>query len=459
MKKKMKFQHNLNIIMIFSDKMYSKKIATILILSFLILGAKAQQMLTLNEALKIALANNYAIQLAKNDAEIAKNSNYAGAAGMLPIIAATASQDNVVNNTAQKFLNGSENNKDAAKSNQLNAGVELGWTIFDGLKMFATKNKLNQLQDIGELRMRLQIEQNFSRIMRAYFDISQNKKLLNAYKQSVKISNERLQQANDKYTVGKVSKTEVLKAQVDLNTDNSALMKQQNLLQNAKINLNQLLARDLMTDFEVEENILVNQELKLLELQSKAQSQNTNLLIVKKNLQINSFVINEIKAERMPSVQLKTGYNINRQASEAGFLQSSQTNGYHYGAALSLNVFNGFSTDRRLQNAKLNLKSTDFVLKDSLSKLDLAVQQNYNTYTLALQLLQFETENVTVAQTNFELANEQYRVGVITAIELRDAQQNYLLSQTRLSAAQFDAKIAETELLRLSADIFKVLTN
>lgn len=455
----MEFQHNLNIIMIFSDKMYSKKIATIIILSFLILGAKAQQILALNEALKIALANNYAIQLAKNDAEIAMNSNYTGAAGMLPTIAATASQDNVVNNTAQKFLNGTENNKDAAKSNQLNAGVELGWTIFDGLKMFATKNKLNQLQDIGELRMRLQIEQNFSRIMRAYFDISQNKKLLNAYQQSVKISNERLQQANDKYAVGKVSKTEVLKAKVDLNTDKSAQMKQQNLLQNAKINLNQLLARDLMTDFEVEENILVNQELKLLELQSKAQSQNTNLLIVKKNLQISSFSINEIKAERMPIIQIKTGYNFNRLASEAGFLQSSQTNGYHYGAALSLNVFNGFSTDRRLQNAKLNLKATDFVLKDSLSKLDLAVQQNYNTYTLALQLLQFETENVTVAKTNFELANEQYKVGVITAIELRDAQQNYLLSQTRLTAAQFDAKVAETELLRLSADIFKVLTN
>ena len=252
--------------------MYSKKIATILILSFLILGAKAQQILTLNEALKIALANNYAIQLAKNDAEIAMNSNYAGAAGMMPTVAATASQDNVVNNTAQKFLNGTENNKDGAKSNQLNAGVELGWTIFDGLKMFATKNKLNQLQDIGELRMRLQIEQNFSRIMRAYFDISQNKKLLSAYQQSVEISTERLQQANDKYAVGKVSKTEVLKAQVDLNTDKSAQMKQQNLLQNAKINLNQLLARDLMTDFEVEENILVNQELKLLELQSKAQS-------------------------------------------------------------------------------------------------------------------------------------------------------------------------------------------
>jgi outer membrane protein TolC len=441
------------------NKLFSNKIVTVFVLSLVFIGAKAQQILTLNEALKLALANNYSIQLAKNEAEIAQNSNYAGAAGMLPTVAATASQDNVVNNTQQKFLNGTENNKDGAKSNQLNAGVELGWTIFDGLKMFATKNKLNQLQAIGELRLRAQIEQNFSRIIRAYFDIVQNKKQLNALQQSVTISTDRLKLANDKLAVGKVSKTEVLKAQVDLNTDKSALMKQQNLVQNAKANLNQLLARDLTTDFEVDNKIEINKDLKLADLQSKAQTQNTNLMITKKNYQVSAFTINEIRAERMPTVQLKTGYNYNKQNSEAGFLQSSQTNGYHYGAALSLNVFNGFSVDKRLQNARLSLKSTDFVLKDSLTKLDLAIQQNYNSYAMALQLLQFETENVTVAQSNFDLANEQYKVGVITALELRDAQQNLVLSQTRLSASQYDAKVAETELLRLTAEILKVVSN
>ncbi len=441
------------------NKLFSNKIVTVFVLSFVFIGAKAQQILTLNEALKLALANNYSIQLAKNEAEISQNSNYAGAAGMLPTVAATASQDNVVNNTQQKFLNGTENNKDGAKSNQLNAGVELGWTIFDGLKMFATKNKLNQLQAIGELRMRAQIEQNFSRIIRAYFDIVQNKKQLIALQQSVTISTDRLKLANDKLAVGKVSKTEVLKAQVDLNADKSALMKQQNLVQNAKANLNQLLARDLTTDFEVDDKIEINKDLKLADLQSKAQTQNTNLMITKKNYQVSAFTINEIRAERMPTVQLKTGYNYNKQNSEAGFLQSSQTNGYHYGAALSLNVFNGFSVDKRLQNARLSLKSTDFVLKDSLTKLDLAIQQNYNSYAMALQLLQFETENVTVAQSNFDLANEQYKVGVITALELRDAQQNLVLSQTRLSASQYDAKVAETELLRLTAEILKVVGN
>jgi outer membrane protein TolC len=441
------------------NKLFSNKIVAVFVLSLVFIGAKAQQILNLNEALKLALANNYSIQLAKNEAEISQNSNYAGAAGMLPTVAATASQDNVVNNTQQKFLNGTENNKDGAKSNQLNAGVELGWTIFDGLKMFATKNKLNQLQAIGELRMRAQIEQNFSRIIRAYFDIVQNKKQLNALQQSVTISTDRLKLANDKLAVGKVSKTEVLKAQVDLNTDKSAMMKQQNLVQNAKANLNQLLGRDLTTDFEVDDKIEINKDLKLADLQSKAQTQNTNLMITKKNYQVSAFTINEIKAERMPTVQLRTGYNYNRQTSEAGFLQSSQNIGYHYGAALSLNVFNGFSVDKRLQNARLSLKSTDFVLKDSLTKLDLAIQQNYNSYAMALQLVQFETENVTVAQSNFDLANEQYKVGVITALELRDAQQNLVLSQTRLSAAQYDAKFAETELLRLTAEILKVVSN
>jgi outer membrane protein TolC len=436
---------------------FSKKIIGIVFISLIFLNARAQQILTLNEALKLALENNFSIQVAKNEAEISKNNNYAGAAGMLPTIAASANQDNVVNNTQQKFLNGTENNRDDAKSNQLNTGVELGWTIFDGLKMFATKNKLNQLQEIGELKMKLQIEQIFSKVTRAYFEIVQHKKVLNALQQSVTISSERLKLTNDKFTLGKVSKAEVLKAQVDLNTDKSAYMKQLNSLQNAKINLNQLLARSLIVDFEVAENILINKYLKLAELQNKAKLQNTNLLIIKKNNQISSNTINEIKAERLPTLQFKTGYNFNKQSSEAGFLQSSQTNGFHYGAAINFNLFNGFNTDRRITNAMLNLKSTDITLKDSLQKLDLAVQQTFNNYSLALQLLAIEIENIDLAKNSFELVNEQYKVGLITAIELRDVQQKLLLSETQLSALQLDAKIAEIELQKLCAEITKMI--
>jgi outer membrane protein len=82
----------------------------------------------------LALENNFSIQLAKNEQEINRNNNSIGAAGMLPNIAATAGKDNTVTDTKQRFLNGATNDRDAAKANQLNAGVELGWTIFDVFK-------------------------------------------------------------------------------------------------------------------------------------------------------------------------------------------------------------------------------------------------------------------------------------------------------------------------------------
>lgn len=418
-----------------------------------VFSSQAQQILTLSDALKIALENNYSIQLSKNDAQIAKNNNYVGGAGMLPVVTGTALQDNTVTDTKQAFLNGTDNNKSGAKSNQLSANVELGWTIFDGFKMFATKNRLKELQDIGELKMRSQIEQTFARVMRSYFDVVQAKQVLNVNKETVKISEDRLKLSKDRFDAGKASKTEVLQAQVDLNTDKSLLMRQENQLKNNKVTLNQLLGRDVSVDFDVPATIETNTELKLDDVRTKMKSQNTSVLIAKKNQKISAFSLNEIRAERMPTIQLKTGYNYNKQESEAGFLQSSQTNGYHYGAGLSMNLFNGFSVTKRLQNAQLNMKSTDLVLKDTLSRIEVSLQQTYNSYIMSLQLLQFENENVTVAKSNFELANEQYKVGVISSLDLRVAQQNLLASESRLSTAQYEAKLAETDLMRLSGEL------
>lgn len=415
--------------------------------------SNAQQVLNLSDVLTIALNNNYAIQLAKNEAELSKNNNRIGAAGMLPNVAGTALQDNQAVNTKQQFLNGTENNKDGAKSSQLNANVELGWTIFDGLKMFATKSKLNELQNIGELRMRSQIEQNFTKVIRAYYDVVLAKQQTNVNKSALTISEKRVQLAQDKYDAGKASLNEVLKARVDLNTDRSNLMKQEIKFKNSKNQLNQLLARDINTDFDVPDSIALNTELKINDLQTKVMAQNADVLVAKRNQHVNELAIQEINAERMPTIQLRSGYNYSKQTSEAGFLQSSQNLGYHYGAALNINLFNGFDVDRRLQNAKITLKSSELIYKDSLAKLQNNLQQSYNTYTLNNQLVQFEKENVSIVTQNFNITDEQYKVGTITSLELRDAQQNLLLSNNRYLSATYDAKLAEVELMRISGDL------
>lgn len=431
-----------------------KKLSLLLLLAPLGM-VRAQTMLTLSDALKIALENNYSIQVAKNDAAIAANNNRAGAAGMLPVVTGTAAQDNQVVDTRQKFLSGSENNRDGAKSNSLNANVELGWTIFDGLKMFAAKNRLEELQMAGELRTRSNIEYTFMRVTRAYYDAMLAQQQLKSNKEAVSNSETRLTLANDRWLAGKSPKTEVLKAQVDVNTDKAALLRQENVVKNTKSTLNQLLGRDLNTPFELPEQMPAGKTYSLDELQSKAGAQNAALLAAKATSRVSLLSMREIKAERMPTIQLRSGYNYSRQESEAGFLQSSQNNGFHYGAGLSINLFNGFDVQRRLHNARLTYQSNELVYKDSLTRLQNQLQQTYNNYVLSTNLIAFEEANEKVAKENFDIASEQYKVGVITSIELREAQLNLLNSQLRLLNARYEAKMNETELQRLSGELLK----
>ena len=158
----------------------------------------------------------------------------------------------------------------------------------------------------------------------------------------------------------------------------------------------------------------------------------------------------------MPTLQLKSGYNIQRQESEAGFLQSSQNNGFHYGVGLSINLFNGYNVNNRIKNAQLQLKSTELIYTDSLTKLQQQFQAAYNNYLLSTTLINLEKENVKVAKENYDIASEQYKMGVITSIELRDAQQNLLASELRLLTATYESKLNETELLRLSGELVKL---
>ena len=125
---------------------------------------QAQTTLSLKQAYELALENNFSIQIASNELEIAKRNNVIGNAGMLPSLNGVVNQDNQVVDTKQKFLNGAENNRDGAKSNSLNASVEMNWTLFNGMKMFATKRKLAEFEAMGKLRLKQQMENTLSRV-------------------------------------------------------------------------------------------------------------------------------------------------------------------------------------------------------------------------------------------------------------------------------------------------------
>ena len=421
----------------------------------LMLPLKAQEELTFDESISIGFKNNYNVIISRNNQEVATNNVSLGNAGFLPVVDASASKSKSINNTRQEFINGSTSNRDKARSSSFNRGVSLNWTVFDGLNMFVSYNQLQELENMGELTTQMALENLYSNITVAYYNIVQQKQQLAAIKDAVELSKERLRLAREKYRLGSQSKMEVLQATVDLNADSSSLLKQQEALKNSQIELNRILARNIMTDYQVADSIQLHVPLDYDTLAQAMNEQNTELQMASRNKALSEMDLKLIQGRRLPKIGVNMGYNYSKSQSQAGFMLSSQVNGLTYGVTASVNIFDGFNRNREEQNAKIAIDNRQLEYQRLQDQLSADLSRSYITYSNDLRLVVMERENLEVAKQNVDIALERYRLGALSGLELREVQRNLLDAESRLISARYQAKLAETALLQTSGLLLK----
>lgn len=416
-------------------------------------NSNAQEVLTVDNAVQIALKNNYDIKIASNDAQVSKENKSIANAGMLPIIDATVTQNNTIQNTKQTQATGEVRELDNAKNNSLVYGVSLGWTVFDGFRMFARYDQLKTLEKQGEVQLKMMVLTKVSDVMTTYYDLVQQQQLVKALDTTIVISKQRLKTAENRFTIGKASKLEVLNAQVDLNTDLSNLLKQKELFETTKIRLNELLARDVATDFKVVEEVAVDDTLKLVDLNALVEKQNPQLQIAMLNKTVAELDLKQVRANRYPKVELNSGYNFNRSESSLGFVSQSSGRGFNYGVSASLNIFNGSLQNRNEKIAKLQVENSTLVIEQQKQAITSQLASLFQTYLTTVELAKLEGNNEAIAKKNLEITLEKFRIGTITTIEFRSAQQNYVNAIARNSSAKFQAKISEVLLNEIAGNI------
>ncbi len=412
----------------------------------------SQEILTLEEAINLALKNNRDVKIAKNNFDIALNNYSFGNAGFLPTIDLSSGYTKSSNNTRQEYFDGRSINRTGASSNSLNFGVTLAWKVFDGFGNYINYRKLDEGKGIAQTREMLVSEGVVSEVILAYYDILRQKEILKALKESIAISEQRVKIAEEKYKVGTASKVELLQARADLNADQSALLRQEVVLKNAKVNLNLLLGRDPEIDFDVVDTIKV-EELSIDDLLSKAFERNRLLIATQKEFEISKLNLASVRAELFPSVNFFIGYNFTRSRSQAGFIASNQNLGFNYGLNISFNLFNGFNTIRKYENAKIEIANSQIKYEQLRDEIKSQVLNLYESYKTSLRLIELEKENLEIARENVNIALERYQLGVLTPLELREAQKTYVDAESRLITAQYQAKVAEVGLLKLSGQL------
>lgn len=419
----------------------------------------AQQLLKPDEAIGLALQNNYDIRLSRNDSIISAIDYSFANAAFFPVINGLNRTVFNNNNQKQKLADGTDRKANGVKSRNTNAEISLDWILFDGLKMFVTRDKYKEYVSLGDLIVKNQVTDIVASVITTYYNIVRQKQSLKAIEELMVLNRARLQLAEVKLEVGLGIKPDVLQAKVDLNAQIAAQYRQQTLIQQQKENLNRLMAINKGVDYEVLDSIPIDTTILLNEVAGNIKESNPLILLSKKNIDIARLTLKERKAERWPIIAFESAYNFNQTNNNSVVNPFSplysQNKGFNYGLTATVPIFNNYITKRNIKQAQADINFRTLTLENELSLLSTNIINAYREYDLQKRALALEESNIGFAKENVNIAFERYKLAVTTFIELRDAQQSLQQAYDRLIAARYDTKVAETELLRLKGEFVK----
>jgi outer membrane protein TolC len=415
----------------------------------------SQNIVTPEEAISIGLKNNFDILIAKNNNEIANNNLGKGTAGFLPTLDANGaynySSSDQTSNSPFSFGNSTTKGYEGRLS--------LNWTLFDGFKMFADNIRYKELSKLGDYQAKLIIENTMVNILAGYFNLVQQELLLEIAETSLKISEERLEKAKIRNSLGGASSSDLLNAQVSFNNDKSNKLDQELRTEIARKDLNILLAQDAETNIKVINKIDLPVFTKEYEsLIESAKEKNNSLLIAIKNKEISESNIASLRADFYPRISLSANYGysdreVNSDSERFTSAVTTQSKDASVALNFSFNIFNGLRDNIDVENAIIESKIRDLQLSNEENRITGLVREKFVTLQKRLEKIELEELNVTAAQQNLELQKERYETGTVNSLEFRDAQINLSRAQSDLVTAKFQARITILELQQLTGNI------
>ncbi len=419
----------------------------------------AQDLLTKSEAVELTLQENFGIQIAKNNVDIAENNAGILNSGYLPNLSATAGSNfSRIDRLAE--INGQEPlDQPNLDSENYNASLNLNYTLFDGLGRKYTYKQLKEQYNLSELQARETIENTLIQLFSVYYEVARRYENVEVLKQTLSLSKDRLKRVEYLFDYGQVNKLQVLNARVDVSNDSINLINETQTLENSKRDLKVVINSEFSNNFQVDTTVNFTPMLKIEKFVEEHELNNVSLLQVEKSLEISAYDQKISKTGYLPTLDLIGSYGWNRNISpETPFFSGSTQTSTTISAGLSLNwnLFDTGQTAVRIQNAKIDYENQSLQRQQIQTQVNRDIQNALNNYKTRLYIYELQEQNVKTNQDNFKRTENQFQLGQITSVEFRQAQINLQNAQTSYSLAKYDAKLAELQLLQLTGQLLNV---
>lgn len=382
----------------------------------------AQDSLTVDQAIALALEQNFAIRLADNETDIATLNNTRANAGLTPLVTLNAGDNLALVNFQQKLANGTEIRRPLGVNNAFTASVNASWTLYNGGRFYLEKSRLEALDQLAKDQLRAQIRQTTASVAIAWLAVARSSETIRNLEEVIAAVQERLSLADARLSYGLGNKADVLQAQIDLNQRKRERTLAENARQEAKRQLNSLLGRNPETPFITTRIPALPVLPDTAALRVQLLNDNTTLDVLERSLKIAQIAEQQARTLGKPVVGITGAYNFLRSDNNAGFFLFNMQHGPTAGINFSMPLYTGGNLRRQAEVAKAGVVGAGLQIEQMQLVL---LQQMYNLagrYQALQSTLSLANENLQFARENQLIALERFRQGQTTALEIREAQ-------------------------------------
>jgi outer membrane protein TolC len=415
-------------------------------------NADAQEDLTLENAIKIGLVQNFDIQLTQKGIEINQLQNTWGEAGRYPTIGLNIQQGN---NISDQSNNPTAFIQQLLISNSLQSGVSLNWVLFNGFRVKANKEKLEQLEYQSEGQSALVIENTIQGIILNYYSANLQKEKLVLLNNVLELSRSKWQHEKAKQDLGLALKFDLLQYESAYLTDSSNILLQQLALTNSLNNLNILMGVNVATQWNLIDNMDVQSSAYEFEsLKEKMLSNNQNIKNEYINLEILSKDISLAKSTMYPVLSFGAGATSNLSSFKLGNDRlGGSTLNYYGNFTLSFTLYDGGKVKRGIKALEIQNEVNEIQMNKLKSTLTVELSNQYELYNTRLEVLKIAKMAFKVAEQNFDIASLKENAGVINSFMLREIESSYLAAGIAMVEAGFNMVESQTNISRLTGGL------
>ena len=412
------------------------------------------EVLSLNDCVKIALENNVDINTSRNLAEIARLAAKGSYSNILPRIDANLSGGQLqfgestylgdtpvgVDSAGNVIFEQRTLTQGGRKRDSYSAGVSLNQNIFDGGFWWNNIKQKKVLKEASKYDLVLSENQVMKLVSQYYYDLLKNMKLLAVYNLAVQRSQDQVNRTQSMFEIGSVAQVDVYRARVNLGQDQIRYINQKNTVRQSKQWLNMALGRDPLVIFEIDTTVAFEpRNVTLEQLLDLAIENQPALKSWELNVRARELNVAMARSPFWPSLGVRLTYGRDNEDISKVYGDFDKNWSTTIGAGISWNLFNGFSDHVNYQTRKIEYKNAQLSLADYKRSLRSDVKYLFDSYNAIIEIVDINEKNLEAAREEYRLANERYRLGSGTSLELREAQVNLTEAEQVLVAAEYTA--------------------